>query len=98
MAFESKWTHHVVHLVGDILQPTLHRLDASNHGSNLAADDSLGCQGLSKRLALTDPFQTFLHNPALSTGRGIGHHPSFVIEIAGEMRGVRRMLCALDSP
>lgn len=92
MAFEPKWTHHVIHLVGNVFQPTLYGLDASDHGSNLAADNSLGCQGLSKRLALTDPLQTFFHNPALSTGGGRGHHPAFMIEITGEMRGVRRTL------
>jgi hypothetical protein len=84
----KRGTHHVIHLVRNVLQPTLHGLYASNHSSNLAADDGLRRQGFSKRLALTNPFQTFLHNPALSTGGARGHHPAFVIEIAGEIPGV----------
>jgi len=89
LSFELKQTHHIVHLVCNVLQPTLQGLYASDHGSNLAADDSLRCQGLSERLALTDPFQTFLHDPTLSTDGGRSHHPTFVIEIAGEICGVR---------
>jgi hypothetical protein len=79
----------------NVFQPTLHGLYASNHGGNLAADHSLRCQGLSKRLSLTDPFQTFLHDPALGTGRGCDHYPTFMVEIAGDLRH-KVTLCAFD--
>lgn len=78
----GKWAYHVVHLVRDILQPALHRLGAGNHGSNFAADDGLRCQGLPKCLALTYPLEALLHDRTLSTSRGSGHHPAFVIKIA----------------
>jgi hypothetical protein len=78
----GKWAYHVVHLVRNVLQPALHRLNAGNHGSNFAADDGLRCQGLPKRLALTYPFETLLHDRTLSTSRGRYHHPAFVIKIA----------------
>ena len=34
-------THHVVHLVRDILQPTLHTLHPGNHSRKFAPNDSL---------------------------------------------------------
>jgi hypothetical protein len=38
---------------------------------------------------LTDPFQTFLDDRALSTGGGCDHYPTFVVEIASEFKGIR---------
>ncbi len=92
--FELKWTHHIVHLMRNVLQPTLYGLYARNHGSDLTADDSLRCQGLSKCLSLTDPFQTFLHDRALSMCGGCDHYPTFMIEIADELKCMKMMLCA----
>jgi hypothetical protein len=80
--------HHVVHLVRDILQPTLHRLHAGNHGSNLTANDRLRCQGLSECLALVNPFEALFHYPTLRTGRARSHYPTFVVEIACEIHNV----------
>jgi hypothetical protein len=69
-------------LVRNVFQPALHGLNAGNHSSNFAADDGLRCQGLPKCLALTNPFETLLHDRTLSTSRGSDHHPAFVIKIA----------------
>lgn len=95
--FELKRTHHVVHLVCNIFQPTLHRLHASDHGSNLTADNSLRCQGLSKCLALVDPFKTFLYNRTLTTGRRGHHHPTFVVKIACKIQSISQSRVYLDS-
>jgi hypothetical protein len=85
---EQKPAHHVVHLVCNVFQPALSRFHTSNHGSKLAADHSLRCQGLSKCLALVNPFKALFYNPTLSTDRGCNHCPTFVVKITYEIHSV----------
>lgn len=75
-------THHVVHLVSDILQPTLYTLRFRNHISQLAPDNCLRVQRLSERLPLRRPFQTFFRNKPLRDRAAAAHAPTFVIEVA----------------
>lgn len=63
---QSNWTSqllrllevgHVAHLVCDILQPVLHRLELRNHASQLVTDNWLVDQALTKHLALVRPLE-----------------------------------------
>ena len=46
---------HVVHLVGDVLEPRLDGLAAGDHASKLASDDGLRVERLAESLALRSP-------------------------------------------
>lgn len=74
--------HHIAHLVCDVLKPCLHGFRARDHLRQLGADDRLRAQRLPKRLALRDPFQTFLDYHTLRSSGCANHDPTLVIEVA----------------
>jgi hypothetical protein len=52
---QLKMTHHVVHLVCDILKPILCAFDSSDHRGKLASNNCLGMKGLAESLSLGSP-------------------------------------------
>ena len=59
-------THHVVHLVGDVLEPALYALSAGDHSCELGTNDSQGVEGLAERFTLgRPPFKTLVSSPLL---------------------------------
>jgi hypothetical protein len=74
-------TCHVAHLVRDVLQPRLERLDLGNHLGKLPPDDSLGEQGLAKDVSLGGPLEAFLHDRSGASDAGATHDPSLVVKV-----------------
>ena len=74
--------HHIAHLICDVLKPRLDGFCAGDHIRHFGADDRLRAERLPKRLALRDPFQTFLDDHALSARRRANHDPTLVVEVA----------------
>ena len=74
--------HHIAHLVCDVLKPRLDGLCTGDHIRHFGADDRLRAKRFPKRLALRDPFQTFLDDHALRASRCANHDPTLVVEVA----------------
>ena len=88
---------HIVHLEGDVFNPTLRTLDTRYHLRELCAYHSLRRQRLPENSALIGPPDTkgqpglkgnmsdtlhaFLDNEALCRDAGTAHDPSFMVEI-----------------
>ena len=73
---------HVIHLVGDGLQPGLTGFGQRDHFGNLLTYDRLGDQGLAKHDTLMCPFEALLHNGTHPSNHGAGHGPTFMVEVA----------------
>jgi hypothetical protein len=74
--------YHIAHLICDVLEPRLDSFCAGDHIRHFGADDRLRAERLPKRLALRDPFQTFLDDHALRASRRANHGPTLVVEVA----------------
>mmetsp|Transcript_29302 Transcript_29302/g.95497 ORF Transcript_29302/g.95497 Transcript_29302/m.95497 type:complete len:469 (+) Transcript_29302:1331-2737(+) len=73
---------HLVHLVRDVLEPVLERLDLRRHVRELVADDGLRDERLAKDDALVRPLIALLqHEPRPADGTD-DNHPALVIEVA----------------
>lgn len=55
MDVDSPSTHHVAHLEGNGLEPSLERFDLGNHVGKLVPDDWLRCEWFAKGLSLARP-------------------------------------------
>ena len=75
------FSHHIAHLIRDILKPGLYGFRARDHRSQFRADDGLRAERLAENLALRDPFQAFLDDHPLCASRCTNHHPSLVVEV-----------------
>jgi hypothetical protein len=67
---------HVVHLVGDLLEPGLGGFGQGDHFGEFGADDGLGDQGFAEDDALVGPFEAFLRHEADPADYAAAHHPA----------------------
>ena len=74
-------SHHIAHLIRDVLKPGLYGFCARDHRSKFCADDGLRAEWLAERLALRDPFQAFLDDHPLCASGCANHHPTLVVEV-----------------
>ena len=70
---------HVVHLVGDLLEPGLGGFGQGDHFGEFGADDGLRDEGLAEDDALVGPFEAFFGHEADPADYAAAHHPAFLL-------------------
>jgi hypothetical protein len=69
---------HVVHLVGDLLEPGLGGLGQGDHFGEFGADDGLRDQGFAEDDALVGPLEALFCYEANPADYAAAHHPAFL--------------------